>query len=99
MKYLKAIQKAIKKLYGCGSKHLESVPITEKTGDIVVWSGIVEVFELKNHPKAQICYGWGHHTDTKNIKSRYVTVLGIPPIDSPITAVRASIISDSKNTL
>jgi hypothetical protein len=50
-----------------------------------------------DHPKAKICYAWGHHRGNKDDKSRYVRVLGIPPIDSPLAEVRESIISDSKN--
>lgn len=98
MNYIKALQDAIKNLHGCDSRHLKSVPIEEHFGDKIVWSGIVEVFELIGHPKAQRCYAWGHHIGNKDEKSRYVTVLEIPPVDSPIAAVRASIISDSKNS-
>ena len=97
MTYIEAIQDAIRKIHGCEARHIKSVPVNEQFKGQTVWQGVVEVFELINHPKAKICYAWGHHTDTKDIKSRYVTVLGIPPIDSPIAAVRASIVSDSKN--
>ncbi len=97
MTYIEAIQDAIRKIHGCEARHIESVPVKEQFKGQTVWQGVVEVFELINHPKAKICYAWGHHTDTKDIKSRYVAVLGIPPIDSPIAAVRASIVSDSKN--
>lgn len=98
MEYIKALQEAIKNTHGCDSTHTDSVPITETYQNEVVWSGVVEVFNLTNHPKASICYAWGHHLEQADKKSRYVTVLGIPPIDSPLKAVRASIISDNKNT-
>ncbi len=75
------------------------VPITEQFKGQVVWSEIVEVFEIVDNKQVKICYAWGHHTDKQDQKSRYVTVLGIPPINSPLDAVRASIVSDSKNTL
>jgi hypothetical protein len=97
MTYIEAIQDAIRKIHGCESRHIESVPVNEQFGGQTIWQGVVEVFELINHSKAKTCYAWGHHTDTKDVKSRYVTVLGILPIDSPIAAVRASIVSDSKN--
>jgi hypothetical protein len=73
---------------------IKSMPIKEQFNGKTVWSGVVEVFELIDCDKAKICYAWGHHTEDK--KSRYITVLEIPPIKSPIDAVRASIISDLK---
>jgi hypothetical protein len=97
MNYIEALQDAIHRLHGCKASHLKSVPVNEQFKGQTVWQGVVEVFELENHPKAKICYAWGHHTDTKDTKSRYVAVLGIPPVNSPIDAVRASIVSDSKN--
>jgi hypothetical protein len=99
MNYIEALKDAIQKMHGCESCHIKSVPVNEQFKGQTVWQGVVEVFELNNHPKAKICYAWGHHTDTKDIKSRYIAVLGIPPINSPVDAVRASIVSDSKNTL
>lgn len=95
MKYINALQEAIKTTHGCDSEHIESVPITETYQEKVIWSGVVEVFSLKSHPKASKCYAWGHHLDTGDKKSRYITVLNILPIDTPLKAVRASIISDS----
>ena len=97
MEYIKALQEAIKNTHGCDSEHIDSVPITETYKDKVVWSGAVEVFNLIDHPTASKCYAWGHHLETNNKKSRYVAVLNISPIDSPIKAVRASIISDMNN--
>lgn len=97
MNYIKALQEAIKNTHGCDSRHIGSVPITETYEAKVVWSGVVEIFELVNHPHASICYAWGHHLEQdKKKKSRYVAVLNIPPIDSPLKAVRAAIISEAQ---
>jgi hypothetical protein len=87
---------AIRRLHGCESRHIESVPIHEEFRGQTVWSGTVEVFELTDHPKAKVCYAWGHHTGKNDKQSRYVIVLGIPPVDSPVTAVRASIAFELK---
>ncbi|MGA2678323.1 MAG: hypothetical protein ABSF37_03360 [Sedimentisphaerales bacterium] len=97
MNYIEALQDAIFKAHGCKAQHLRSIPVNEQFKGKPVWQGIVEVFELTNHPKAKICYAWGHHAGDKDDKSRYVTVLEIPPVDSPLAAVRASIVSDYRN--
>lgn len=96
MNYIRALQEAIKNTHGCDSRHLESIPITETYQKKVIWDGVVEVFELVDHAKASICYAWGHHLERTKKKSRYVTVLHPPPIDSPLKAVRAAIISEAQ---
>jgi hypothetical protein len=57
-------------------------------GQSVAWEGVVEVFNLTGHPKAKRCYAWSYQG---NKEEQFVTVLEIPPVVSPQTAVRASI--------
>ena len=94
MTYIEELQDVIKRLHGVESRHLESVPIKETFQGRTVWEGIVEVFELIGHPKAAKVYAWAHDTDDPKRPRRHVTVLHIAPVDSPIAAVRASIVRD-----
>ena len=88
-----ALQDAIRHLEGCASSWVESAPVTEMFGrDIVVWDGVVEVFDLIDHPSARRAYGWSYETDEG--KRRFMVVLHKPPVDSPETAVRAAIAAD-----
>jgi hypothetical protein len=67
MDYIESLQDAIRKAHGCQSKHVERVPILETFQGQTVWNGAVEVFELVGHPKAKLCYAWGHAAkDTGN---------------------------------
>ena len=59
-----------------------------------VWEGVVEVFDLHDHPKANRVYAWAHETDDPKRPKRHVTVLHIPPVVSPELAVRAAIIQE-----
>jgi hypothetical protein len=93
--YVRELQEVILHLHGVESKHVESVPVKETFQGKTVWDGVVEVFELRGHPKAKKVYGWRHETTSKN--PRYVTVLHIPPVVSPATAVKASIIQEFRN--
>jgi hypothetical protein len=97
MDYIGEIQAVISNLHGCDSKYLETVPIIEEFNGQTVWEGEVEVFELIGHPKAERCYAWGHATGENDQARRYVTVLELPPVDSPQTAVRAGVVSEIKN--
>jgi hypothetical protein len=87
------IHKAVEKAAECRAKHLESVAVVEGFGDQTIWEGVVEIFMLHGHAKAQRAYGWqtGHREH-----AQFTAVLEIPPVDSPNTAVRAAIAAKAK---
>lgn len=97
MDYIAELQAVILNLHGCESTYLETVSVTEEFNGQTVWQGEVEVFQLKDHPKAKRCYAWGHASGENDQSRRYITVLELPPVDSPQTAVRAGIVSEMKN--
>lgn len=92
----KNLQDIIKKLHGCDSKYLESVPIKEEFQGKTVWEGIVEVFDLLGHPKAKQCYAWAYPDKGK---MNYVTVLKVPPVDSPRKAVQINVVKEYEEGL
>ena len=92
--YINEIKAVFLNLHNTRAEHVETVPVTEAFQGQTVGEGDVEVFELKDHPKAKRAYGWGHATGDDDSGRRYVTVLELPPVESPVTAVRASIIND-----
>jgi hypothetical protein len=91
---IEELRKTILKLHGAIAKHSKSVPVKETFEGQTVWDGVVEVFELKGHPKASKAYAWAHDTDDPLHPKRQVTVLHIPPVTSPELAVRAAIVKD-----
>jgi hypothetical protein len=100
--YIKELRDVIRRLHGAQAMHVESVVVKEKFQDEIVWDGVVEVFDIVGHPKATRVYAWAHNasdvsgTETKRLR-RQITVLHIPPVISPETAVRAAIIEEYKN--
>jgi len=95
--YIQTLQEAVRKAFGCESEHVESVPVSETYWGKMIWEGTVEVFALTGHPKAQRAYAWGHALRDTGNEVRIVTLLGVPPIDSPIKAVQVSIVADAKS--
>lgn len=93
MTYIEELQDVIKRLHGVESKHVDSVPIKEVFQGRTVWEGIVEVFDLIGHQKANRLYAWAYETDNPK-KPKHVTVLHIGPITSPLLAVRAAIVQE-----
>ena len=86
------LQKVIRDLHGIESSHLRSEPVHETFQGQTVWEGVVEVFALKDHPKAGLAYAWSHETDPGGL--RHVAVLGVPPVNSAQDAVRAVIAAE-----
>ncbi len=95
--YIQSLQDAILRLHGCASSYLETIPVEERFRGKVVWSGEVQVFALTGHAKATKCYAWSHVDGAKDDKTRFVTVLEIPPVKDARTAVQAAIVSQAKS--
>jgi hypothetical protein len=87
---------AIRRLHGCDSTHLETVPVTETFEGQTLWQGEVEVFDISGHPKAKRAYAWSQLTGQDDRSTRYVAALELPPVTSPETAVRVAVIADLK---
>ena len=47
------------------------------------------------HPTASVCYAWSSPIEGSDRRSFYA-VLGVPPINSAVDAVRAVIVADEK---
>lgn len=95
MNYIQELRETIRRLHGADATHLESVPVKETFQGKTVWEGVVEVFDLRGHPKASRAYAWMHDTDDQ--KKRHVTVLENPLVTSPVLAVRAFIIQEFRS--
>ena len=62
----------------CEATWVESVPVTETFSGETVWTGEVQVFELRGHPGAARAYAWSHATD--GTKRKFIAVLGVGPV-------------------
>jgi len=94
--YIESLQHVIRQLHGCEAQWERTAPVHEVFRGQTVWKGVVESFALTGHSKAKRCYAWSHRQGEGGKDSRVVTVLEIPPVESPETAVRAAIVRDFK---
>lgn len=97
MDYITELQNAIRRLHGCESEYVETVPVTETFEGQTVWKGEVEVFDIRGHPSATTAYAWAHATGQNDQSKRYVAVLKLPPVTSPQTAVQAAVVAEIKD--
>ena len=96
MTHIQELRDVIHHLHGATASHMESVPVTDSFQGQTVWDGVVEVFHLEGHPKTDRIYAWIPATDDPAKPKRHVTVLHIPPVISPQTAVKAAIVQEFK---
>lgn len=80
------LQDEISAIHGCKSNYCRTVHIRESVDGGPVWDGFVKVFDLSGHAEAECCYAW---TERVEGRLQITTILSLPPIDSPESAVRA----------
>ena len=78
---------AIQATHGARSQLEGRIRVEEDFRGQRVWEGEVLVFELLDHPTAPYCYAW-------EVDGEVTAVLHQGPVDSPLAAVRASILAD-----
>lgn len=92
----KQLKQAVESQHGCTATLAHSVPVKETFGGKTVWEGIVHVFRIHGHPRANTAYAWSSPIEGSD-KRRFFAVLHIPPITSPVDAVRAAIVAERRS--
>jgi hypothetical protein len=89
--YRNELLRAIEQSAKCDAAYFQTQPVRYGIDGAILWKGKVEIFQLKNHPQAKVAFGWGY--EGKNKKIEYVTIVGVPPLDTPLQAVKAFVAS------
>ena len=84
--YISRLQLTIQHLHNCAAVHRQTVLVHEVFRGKTLWRGDVEVFDLTGHPKAKRCYSWTHGEPEE-----FITILELPPVDSPQSAVKVGV--------
>src|ERR1700693_5721592 len=92
------LKEAIEAQHGGAATVVQAVPVKETFEGQTVWEGVVHVFDLDGHPKATRAYAWSSPIEGST-KRRFFAVLHIPPITSPLNAVRAAIVAEHRGNL
>ena len=87
----------VERLQGAPARFLEAVEVKETHEGRTVWEGTVKVFALAGHPSgAALAYAWSYPTEGG--KRRFVSVLGVSPVDDAAMAVRTVILAQVRAT-
>ena len=89
------LKRAVEVQHGCTATFIQSVPVKEAFEGKTVWDGVVHVFQIHGHPKANKAYAWSSPIEGSD-KRRFFAVLHQGPVTSPVEAVRAAIVAESR---
>jgi|SRR5580692_9797247 hypothetical protein len=87
--YLAELTKVVRQRHGQEAEHIQTVLINQIVEGDAVWDGTVEVFGLRWNSKAKLCYAWAQPKTEGGWE--ITTVLGIRPVVSAHSAVKAAI--------
>lgn len=88
------LQRALERLHTCKGDG-GPVPVTETFEGKTVWEGVVHVFDIKGYLTATRAYAWSSPIEGSD-KRRFFAVLHQGPVTSPVEAVRAAIVAESR---
>ncbi|MDB6034954.1 MAG: hypothetical protein JWM16_5292 [Verrucomicrobiales bacterium] len=95
--YIERLQMVIAHMHKCETRHVQTAPVNETFHGRPVWQGDVEVFEVTaGHPSAKNVYAWSYKDDKGE---HFAAILGIPPVKTPLDAVKAFIVAEGKKNL
>jgi hypothetical protein len=89
------LKRAVEAQHGCTATLIQSAPVKETFDGKTVWDGVVHVFQIHGHPKAKKAYAWSSPIEGSD-KRRFFAVLHVPPVTSPVEAVRAAIVAEKR---
>src|SRR3954469_7386531 len=89
------LRAAVESQHGGRARLREAVAVIERFRGKPVGEGIVHVFDLEGHPSATTAYAWSSPIEGST-RRRFYAVLGVPPISSPLEAIRAPIVAERK---
>ena len=88
---IERIKNAVERREACRAKHIESLRVQEKWIEETAWDGVVETFDLLNHPTAKRVYAWERWEPGE--EPRYTIVPCVAPVNSARDAVKAAIMA------
>src|SRR5689334_20850184 len=83
------LRDVVKHFYGCAAFHWRTARVCHVLRDQIIFNHQVEVFKLKDHPKAEFCYAWAYEGESG--ETHYIALLDMPPVTSPERAVRLAL--------
>jgi hypothetical protein len=95
---IETLKDAVEGMHGGRATFVQAVPVREEFEGAMVWEGVVHVFNLAGCLGGKRAFAWSSPMEGSN-KRRIYAVLNIPPITSPVEAVRAAIVAEHRSNV
>lgn len=92
---IESLKAAVEGMHDGTATFVQAVPVREEFEGAPVWEGVVHIFDLAGNDKARRAYAWSSPIDESE-RRRFWVALHIPPVVSPLDAVRVSILSQHR---
>jgi hypothetical protein len=89
---IESLKQSIYEHHNCEAIYIQSVLVEEISQDKTLWTGQVELFEIRGHEKAKIAYGWWQEDSETGL----VTILALTPTMEARKAVQAYLMSQDE---
>jgi hypothetical protein len=83
-------------MHGAESRFVGWEAVSDTFQGKTVFERTVGVFEITGHPQAARAYAWSEPGTSSPTARRFFAVIHVPPVDSALAAVRASIAKDAR---
>lgn len=93
---IEELRRSVEARHGGKATFVQSVPVIETFQGKPVWVGVVQIFDLAGHPEATRAYAWSSAIEG-SIKRRFFGLLHFGAIQSPLDAVRATIVAERRS--
>jgi len=85
------LRSVVERMHNCSARFVESATVSESFDGKPVWDGTVHTFDLTGHATAARAYAWSEPVNGSPNR-QFFAVLHVPPVDSPLAAVRSTIV-------
>lgn len=92
---IESLKSAVEGMHGGTATFVQAVPVREEFNGETVWEGVVHIFEVNLQGITKQAYAWSSPIEGTE-KRRFFAVLKVPPINSPVDAVRAAIVAEHR---
>jgi hypothetical protein len=89
------LRRVIEARHGCRAGLANSEFVKLIFAGSTLWEGLVHVFDLAGHPKANQAYAWSSPVPGSD-QWRPISMLHLPPVTSAVEAVRAATTMESE---
>lgn len=90
-RHIPMLKEAIRINFGCEGRYVATETVTKVHEQRIIWQGEVAIFDVEHPSGATKVYAWPYANLEGDLQTAYMTILGLPPVESADDAVTVAI--------